>query len=70
MKYEYHSLSIENEEKIQFNNFELKTDEDLRVMWNALNRYEIKRFDFDQSGGEDYEIDEDIIKILQCPTYV
>lgn len=42
VKLEYCLSLIDNERKTQFNNFELKTDEDLRVMWSTFYRYKIK----------------------------
>lgn len=42
VKLEYRSPLIDNGEKIEFNNFELKTVVDVRVMWNTYFRFEIK----------------------------
>lgn len=35
IKIEYHSPSIDTEWEIRFNKFDLKRDEDLKVMWNT-----------------------------------
>lgn len=42
MKLYYCSSSIESDEKIQFNELELKTDENLTVMWSTFHCYERK----------------------------
>lgn len=42
IKLEYRSSSLDNEGKIQFTNFELKTNEDLQVMWSIFYRYASK----------------------------
>ena len=42
MKLEYHSPSIDNGEKIEFNKFELKTQANVRDMWNTYFRFETK----------------------------
>lgn len=42
VKLKYHSPSFDSDENIQFTNFELKTDEDLKVMWSVFHRYESK----------------------------
>lgn len=42
VKIEYRSPSIDNERKMGFNKFELKTDEYLKVMWSTFCRYKIK----------------------------
>lgn len=42
MKLEYHLHLIENEWKIQFKNFELRTSANLRVIWNTFCCYETK----------------------------
>lgn len=39
IKLEYRSSSIDNEEKIRFTMFELKTDDDLKIMWSNFYRY-------------------------------
>lgn len=38
VKIKYHSLTIDNKEKIKFNKFELKSDVDVRVMWSTFYR--------------------------------
>lgn len=43
VKLEYQSPSIENDENIEFNNFELKTGAYIRVIWNIFFSYETKR---------------------------
>lgn len=64
-KIEYHLPSIDNEGKTKFNNFELKTYEDLKVMWKTYHRYKKKCL---------IEVDMtivrfigDIVKILKYP---
>lgn len=42
VKLYFRSPSIDNDEKISFNNFELKMDEDLTFMWNTFQYYETK----------------------------
>ena len=42
VKLDHRSLSIDNRWKIEFNNFELKTDADIRAMWNTYFRFETK----------------------------
>lgn len=42
LKSEYRLLSISNESKIEFNNDELKTDADVRAMWNTFFCFETK----------------------------
>lgn len=42
IKIEYGSPWIDNEGNVKLKNFELKTNEDLRVMWNTFDRYEKK----------------------------
>lgn len=42
LKLEYHSLSIHIRRKIEFNNFELKTDADVRAMWNTFFSFQNK----------------------------
>lgn len=42
VKLEYHSPSIDNEGKIEFNKFKLKTQVDVRVMWDTYFRFKIK----------------------------
>lgn len=42
VKIYYNSLSIDNQRKIVLIKFELKTDENLRIAWNTLYRYETK----------------------------
>lgn len=37
VKLEYRSPSIENEEKTEFNNFELKTGAGVSAIWNTLS---------------------------------
>ncbi|CAL5185986.1 unnamed protein product [Lathyrus oleraceus] len=62
---EYRSPAIDNEGNIQFTMLELKTDDDLKVMWSAFYRYSTKGL---------IEVDvtiqrsvEDIIRMLQRP---
>lgn len=42
IKIKYHLPSIDNEGKIRFGKFEMKSDENLKVMWSTNHRYEIK----------------------------
>lgn len=42
VKLEYCSPSIDNEGKIEFNNFELKTGANLRAVWNIFSSLETK----------------------------
>lgn len=42
MKLTYCSPSINNEDKIKFNNYELKTDANGRAMWNTTFHFETK----------------------------
>lgn len=42
VKLEYRSSSFESEWKIQFTNFELKTNGDLKVMWSTFQCYASK----------------------------
>ncbi|CAL5191721.1 unnamed protein product [Lathyrus oleraceus] len=42
VKLEYLSLSIDNRGKIEFRKFELKTQADVRAMWNTFFYFKIK----------------------------
>lgn len=41
-KIEYRSSTIDNEGKMRFDKSELKTNEDVRVMWSMFHRHVIK----------------------------
>ncbi|XP_058751977.1 uncharacterized protein LOC131625098 [Vicia villosa] len=64
VKLEYRSPSLDTEGNVQFTQFTLKTDDDLKVMWSTFRRYSIKG---------PLEVDakirrfEDVIKMLQRP---
>lgn len=68
VKFEYRSPAINNECKIEFNNYELKKDADVRAMSNIFFRFETK---------DSIEVEarisisvEDIVKILKrLPDY-
>lgn len=65
VKLYYCSPSIDSERKIQFNKFDLETNEDLTVMWSTFHRYETKGLikvdaKIARSTG-------DILKIFKCP---
>lgn len=66
VKLEYRSSSIDNERNIQFKT-ELKTDADLRVMWNTFNRYETKGLiELNVTIARSIE---DIMKMLKRPSW-
>lgn len=65
VKIEYHSPLIDNKENISFNKFELKTNEDLKVMWNIYHRYKTKcLIEVDVTIATSVN---DIIKMLKRP---
>lgn len=59
------SPSIDNEEKIQINKFELKTNEYLIIMWSTFLHYEIKGPI--EVGAKITKLIEDILKMLKRP---
>ena len=65
MKFEYHSSSIDNRGKIEFNDFELKTDVDVRAMRNTFFRFETK-VPLELKATISRSV-EDIMKILKRP---
>lgn len=63
VKLRYRSSSIDNEGKIEFNNFKMKKSVDFRAMWNRIFRYEIKvLIEVDVTISRSIE---DIMKILE-----
>lgn len=65
VKIEYRSPSIDNQGKLKFNNFELKIDEDLKIMLNTYHRYETKcQIEVDAIVAIFFD---DIIKMLKLP---
>ena len=66
MKLEYRSSSIDNRGKIEFINFELKTDADVRAMWNIFFHFETKvSLELEVAISRSVE---DIVKMRKCPS--
>lgn len=65
VKLEYRSPSIYNRENIEFNNFELKTDADVRALLNTFFRFETKII-LELKVTIPRLVD-DILNILKCP---
>lgn len=65
VKIEFRAPSIDIEGKVKYNNFDLKTDEDLKVRWRTY-RYRLTKgpIEFDATI---VKFVDDIIKILTCP---
>lgn len=65
IKLEYHSPSIDNVGKILFTMLDLKTGDDLKIMWSIFYRYSIK--DLIEVDATIQRSAEDIIRMLQRP---
>ena len=65
VKLEYRTSSIDNGGKIEFNKFELKTQADVRAMWNTYFRFETKvLLELEATISRSVE---DIVKMLKRP---
>lgn len=64
-KIEFRAPSIDIEEKVKYNNIELKNDEDLNVMWKTYHHRPTKgTIEFDVAIARSVD---DIIKMLKRP---
>ncbi|XP_050916349.1 protein FAR1-RELATED SEQUENCE 6-like [Lathyrus oleraceus] len=66
VKFKYRSPSIDNEWKIEFNNFELKTGADVRVIWNIC--FSISNKSSARVGSDDFKIGQKYCKDVKRPT--
>lgn len=68
VKLGYHSLSINNECKIEFNNYKLKMDANIRATWNIF--FSFRNKNPNRGGNNDFKIDRRYCEDVETSTWI